>query len=380
MKKTALGIISGLAFIAACSTEKSESFENFEFNLTQDTVVVDAGEGIINLSGGLRSFDLSSDGKYLYNLVFMQPKIDKINLETLALEKALEFEKEGPNGVGTYVAGLSLTHNDQIMMWSYGLHGMFDQSGEKVRDFRLNAIAGDEVSGSGFLPIRLFEHPQDQNIIFGLYVKWEDNEYFLMKYDLENESFVKIQLPETEKFREFRMEFESSGGSVGAFCPSPDPTSVEERIIMTNMAFNEAYVYDMALDSLYLVPWNSALTENKNEAKLPKTVEIEESEKYFRMFGESIKFMPLSWDSISQQFIRMSYKNIYGEELDEYGRPKVLNSEVYLTLLDKNLKIIKETKLESYTKEPTEYFFRDNTIWLYENIDDEMGFVRIKID
>lgn len=373
-------MISGLSFIAACSTEKNESLENFEFNLTQDTVVVDAGDGIIDLNGGLRSSEISSDGKYLYNLVFMQPKIDKINLETLTFEKTLEFEKEGPNGIETYVAGFSLTPKDQIVMWSYGLHGVFDQSGEKVRDFRLSKIVDDEFRGTGFLPIRLFEHPQDPNTIFGLYVKWEDNEYFLMKYDLENESFAKIQLPETEKFKEFRMEFESSGGSVGAFCPSPDPVSVDERIIMTNMAFNEAYVYDMVLDSLYLVPWNSTLTGNKNEAKLPKTVEMEEGEKYFRMFGESINFMPLSWDSISQQFVRMSYKTIYGEELDEYGSPKVLKSEVFLTLLDKNLKIIKETKLENYTKEPPKYFFLNSTIWLYENIDDELGFVRIRLD
>lgn len=87
-----------------------------------------------------------------------------------------------------------------------------------------------------------------------------------------------------------------------------------------------------------------------------------------------------SWDPISQQFIRMSYKNTYGEDLDEYGSPKVLNSEVFLTLLDKNLKIIKETELKNYTKEPSKYFFIDNTIWLYENIDDELGFVRIRLD
>jgi hypothetical protein len=76
----------------------------------------------------------------------------------------------------------------------------------------------------------------------------------------------------------------------------------------------------------------------------------------------------------------MSYKNTYGEDLDEYGSPKVLNSEVFLTLLDKNLKIIKETELKNYTKEPSKYFFIDNTIWLYENIDDELGFVRIRLD
>jgi len=87
-----------------------------------------------------------------------------------------------------------------------------------------------------------------------------------------------------------------------------------------------------------------------------------------------------SWDPISQQFIRMSYKNTYGEDLDEYGSPKVLNSEVFLILLDKNLKIIKEAKLENYAKEPPNHFFLDNTIWLFENINDELGFVRMTLN
>jgi hypothetical protein len=320
--------------------------------------------------------ETSCSDNYIYN----QPKFDKINLETLTLEQTLEFEKEGPNGIGTYVAGYSLTPKDQILMWSYGLHAVFDQSGENVKDLRLDKIAGDEVRGSGFLPLRLVEHPEDPNIIFGLYVKWEDYEYFLMKYDLQNESFVKIPLPETERFKEFRVDFQSNGRSSGGFGPSPRPIVVDERIIMTNDAFNDAYVYDMVLDTLYLVPWNSTLTGNKNGAKLPKTAEMEERWKYYTMFVESINFMPLSWDPISQQFIRMSYKNTYREDLDEYGSPKVLNSEVFLTLLDKNLKIIKETELKNYTKEPSKYFFIDNTIWLYENIDDELGFVRIRLD
>ncbi|MFD2035072.1 DUF4221 family protein [Belliella marina] len=380
MKKLIIGMISGLAFIAACSTEKNESSENFEFNLTQDTVVVDSKDGIINLQDGLSFPELSSDGKHLYSLVFMQPKIDKINLETLTLEKTLEFEREGPNGIGTYVAGYSLTPKDQIMMWSYGINAIFDQSGEKVKDFKLDQIAGEEISGSGFLPLRLVEHPEDRNIIFGLYVKWSDYEYFLIKFDIESETFEKIALPETVKLNEFRMEIEVDGRPAGGFGPPPVATIADEKIILTNSGFNEAYVYDMILDSLYLISWDSKLTGNKNEAKLPKKVQMEEANEYAKQFDESIKFMPISWDPITQQYIRLSSKSRFGEELDQYGNTKELDSEVFLTIIDKNLKIVKETKLENYTKQPPKYFFIDNTIWLYENIDDELGFVRITIN
>ena len=380
MKKIIIGMISGLVLISACSTEKNESRDSFEFDLTQDTVVVDSKKDIINLEYGLFNVELTKDGKHLFHYWLDAARFSKVNLDGLVLEDNIQFEKEGPDGMGTYLGGYSLNSEDHIMMWSYGLNAIFDQSGKKVKDLRLDKIAQEEINGSGSFPLRLIEHPKNPNIIFGLYVKWEDYEYFLIKFDLENESYIKIPLPETERYKEFRMEIQVDGRSAGGFGPSPTPIAVEERIIMTNIAFNEAYVYDMVLDSLYLIPWNSTLTGNKNEAKLPKIVQIEEREKYSKMFAESINFMPLSWDPVSQQFIRMSFKNRFGEELDAYGEAKVSSSEVFLTLIDKNLNIIKETKLENYTKQPPNHFFRDNTIWLYENIDDELGFVRLTIN
>jgi hypothetical protein len=376
MKKLIIGMISGLVLTSACSTEKSESSENFEFNLTQDTVVVDAGEGHIDLRFGLSYPELSNDGKFLFNYVWNSSKFDKINLETLSLEKTLQFEREGPNGMGSYIGGYSLNSEDQIMIWSYGLNAIFDQTGEKIKDLKLDKFGPEEIKGAASFPMRLVEHPDDPSQIFGVYIRSEPREFFIMKFDLEKETYQKISLPETEKFDEFNMEFTGGGG----FGIVPFPTVNAGRIIMTNSAFNEAYVYDMLLDSLYLIPWDSKLTGNKNETKMPPTVDVEKGLEIRRKFFESINFMDPKWDPISQQFIRMSYKNTYGEELNENGEPKLLNSEVFLTLLDKNLKIIKETKLENYTKEPPRHFFLDSTIWLYENIDDELAFVRLTIN
>lgn len=118
MKKFTLGVICGLSFIAACSTERKESSQNFELNLTQDTVMVDAGDGNIDLQYGLSYPELSNDGKFLFNYVFNRSKFDKINLETLTLETTLQFEREGPNGMGSYIGGYSLNSEDQIMIWS----------------------------------------------------------------------------------------------------------------------------------------------------------------------------------------------------------------------------------------------------------------------
>lgn len=376
MKKFTLGVLCGLALLSACSERNSESSESLDFVLSQDTVVVDAGDGNIDLQYGLSYPELSNDGKFLFNYIFNRSKFDKINLETLSLEKTLQFEREGRNGMGSYIGGYSLNSEDQIMIWSYGLNAIFDQTGEKIKDLKLDKFGPEEIKGAASFPMRLIEHPDDPSQIFGVYIKNEPSEFFIMKFDLEKETYQKIPLPETEKFDEFNMEFTNGGG----FGIVPFPTVNAGRIIMTNSAFNEAYVYDMFLDSLYLIPWDSKLTGNKNETKMPSSIDSEKGLEIRRKFFESINFMDPKWDPISQQFVRMSYRNIYGEELDEYGSPKVLKSEVFLTLLDKNLNIIKETKLDNYTKQPPKYFFLNSTIWLYENIDDELGFVRIKID
>ncbi|MCH7410788.1 DUF4221 domain-containing protein [Belliella sp. DSM 111904] len=376
MKKIIIGLISGLILVTACSTEKNKSLESYEFNLTMDTVVVDAGEGHIDLRYGLSYPELSNEGKFLFNYVFNSSKFDKINLETLTLEKTLQFEREGPNGMGSYIGGYSLTSDEQIMIWSYGLNAVFDQTGKKIKDLNLDKFGPQEIKGASSFPMGLVEHPNDPSQIFGVYIKSEPKEFFIMKFDLEKETYHKIPLPETEKLDEFHMEFTSGG----AFRVAPFPIFNAGRIIMTNDAFNEAYVYDMSLDSLYLIPWDSKLTGNKNETEMPSKVDIEKGMVFRRKFFESINFMTPKWDPVSQQFVRLSFKNKYEEEPDEYGNPKFLRSEVFLTLLDKNLKIIKETKLEHYTKEPSRYFFLNNTIWLYENIDDELGFVRIKLD
>ncbi|NHE56539.1 DUF4221 family protein [Cyclobacterium plantarum] len=372
-------IVIGLLVIFGCSENKSKSEVEPNFKLTQDTVVIDPIGGIINLKDGLNSPELSKDGKYLYHYTDGEARFDKINLDNLELEETLQFEKEGPNGMGSYIGGYALTAGNQLMIWSYGLNALFDQGGQKVRDLKLTKIA-QELQGSEIFPLRLMEHPTDTNRIFGLYVKWQDYQYFMMKFDLEIESYEKVPLPETEKLHEFRMDIQHNGRPAGGFGPKPRLTNFQDKIVLTNSAYNEAYVYDIPLDSLYLISWSSELTGNQNEYKLPKTVELDQAGEHSRKYMEAINFMEPKWDPVSQRYIRLSYKTKFGEELNEFGEAEETGAEVFLTVLDKSLNIIKETFLDRYEKRPPPHFFIDNKIWLYENIADELGFVRITVD
>ncbi|MCC5936878.1 MAG: DUF4221 family protein [Lunatimonas sp.] len=95
-------VICALFILLSCSENKSSSESDLGFLLSQDTVMIDPKGGIINLRYGLTNPELSPDGKYLYHYTHGQAKFDKINLENFELEEMLQFEKEGPNGMGSY--------------------------------------------------------------------------------------------------------------------------------------------------------------------------------------------------------------------------------------------------------------------------------------
>ena len=369
-----------LLILGSCAGNTPESSVIREFTLSQDTVVIDTNGGIINLKFGLTHPELSADGNYLYHYNYGEARFDKVNLEKLELEKTLQYEKEGPDGMGRNIGGYALTGTDQMMVWSDQINALFDQEGKKVRDLKLDKIV-PEIESPETFPIRLMEHPGDSNRFYGLYGKWQDHQFFLIRFDLESELYEKIPLPETMKLNDYRMEIEREGKPAGGFSPKPRANAIQDnKIVITNGAFNEAYVYDIQLDSLYLKTWESQLTPNQNEYKLPKTVELQQAEKHFMKFNESIFFLPPKWDPVSQRYIRLSFTTKFSENMDEYGEAVEIGADVYLTVLDKELNMLGEQYLDKYQKNPRQHFFTDNKIWLYENIADELGFVRITVD
>jgi hypothetical protein len=47
--------------------------------------------------------------------------------------------------------------------------------------------------------------------------------------------------------------------------------------------------------------------------------------------------------------------------------------------MDKALQIIAETPLPMFDKNPSNHYVKDGKIWIFENLEDEMGFVRLSI-
>jgi hypothetical protein len=83
---------------------------------------------------------------------------------------------------------------------------------------------------------------------------------------------------------------------------------------------------------------------------------------------QEINFLPPFWDEKSQHFYRFSY-----EELPAIDRSDAeIKSNVYLTILDKDINQIGETEVPQLARSPGKHFARDGKIWIYRNLNDEM--------
>jgi len=44
------------------------------------------------------------------------------------------------------------------------------------------------------------------------------------------------------------------------------------------------------------------------------------------------------------------------------------------------LNLIQEAKLPFLTQKPLRHFIKDGMLWLFVNLEDEMGFIRLRVD
>ncbi|MCH6199644.1 DUF4221 domain-containing protein [Aquiflexum sp. LQ15W] len=373
--------VLSVLFLFSCggeSEEKSaEDFSNITFSM--DTVMVDSGEDFINLGGGLWVSAISKDHKYLYNWNQEASELDKVNLDQLVLEEKIKFEKEGPNGVGNYISWISLMGNNEIVFANFQDMALLNFQGEKLRTYKLN---GEKFEGDSLEAYESFTRraiiSDDGNIMYGILGNWTGKNFYLAKVDYQNKVLKKHELPGFEKLEDYSVKF-NSNGMIMISPPDQSITEVDGKLIISNSVFNTLIVYDMAKDSLYQVNYENKLTKSGKTGTY--VTEVESEEDFYRAtseIGQEINFRNPIWDNKNQRFYRFSYESIPKENFkDEEEKEK---SKVYLTILDKDFKVLGETFVKELQSSPSMHFVKDGKIWIYENVDDELGFVRMGIN
>ncbi len=113
----------------------------------------------------------------------------------------------------------------------------------------------------------------------------------------------------------------------------------------------------------------------------PKQVELSSGqlEEIVKNAGEEISYGRMVWDEEGRQFFRFSASEQFGEEKNEYGQYIAVGADVYLSIFDENLELVAESLVPQLNAPPEKHFVKDGKIWIFENIDDELAFVRLEI-
>ena len=368
--------ISFLALLAACDGKESESneqgniLENVTFSI--DTVVVDAGDEIINLAHGSRFSSVSLDAQKYYHYDYKNTAINEIDLQNLVLSETYPFAKEGPNSIGFNPPTIQPLSDDKFLFVSSGINvGIYNKNGEKEKNLKFNfkEIEGLDIDEGSLITYQAHVS-HDEKHLFALTTPYKtSSDVRLIIINPETKSGKSISLPAMVSTLKFRVSLQSEklimGRGDGIFLKT-----LNQKLFITSSANSDSYVYDYQTDSLRLVEFPHQLVSPRKSGEIKKVVSDENefhSEKAKFIYQTS--FDKFIWDDKRQQYFRLGY-NLIPKEKPELEK----ESEVFLFIYDKDLNLLGETKLYNIDTRLESPFFKDGKLYSYVNIEDELGF------
>lgn len=347
-----------------------------------DTVVVDPGDELLFVSGRLFQSDLSPDHKFLYNFNQHDHSFEKIDLDEMRLVGKYPFEKEGPNGTGDFFRSFFLMDNDHLMIISFPNPGIFDLSGQKLQELKFQGVGkdADKINdGETFLVYMHLPNKEDQYL--GFLRNFEEKSTEVMRVDLKEGWTKRMSVLQFDNLKKFDMQF-TDGKSYRFFGPQTFLVREGGKIFLGSNLKNEIYQYLPESDSLVVKSFQSKLTENeKTEASATEFESQEAFREAVLQAREEISFSPPKWDELNRVYYRFSHKEIFEEKNTEtFQFPAVAAAEVFLTIFDENLDMLAESKIPDLTMPPQKHFVKDGKIWMFVNVEDEMGFARLSLD
>jgi len=357
---------------------KSINSETISFSI--DTVVVDAKNEFLFLNGSLAGAFISQNKNLLYVLNRIEIALEIIDLNTLELKEKIQFETEGPNGIGPWLSAFSIYEDDKIIFHTNNRYGLFDFTGKKIQPLEFDTW-GNGLSDVEYLS-RLFSW-DNRKVHFGIISNsFSDSQNFahFAHVDFERRELNRVPLPKFEDRKDYAVTHSRNGQTSGGFGPRIHITQSPQKIIMSSEYANKFYIYHP--DSTHLIFKTAESSIFPNQKELPSFNIAETMEIYYsfqKTYFEDVNFFPPFWDETKDIFYRFSFRDIYGDEKNEYGKPMPSNSEVFLTVFDEDLNMLFEKRVMELTKKPEFHFAKDGKIWIFENIGDEMAFVRLSI-
>jgi len=373
-------LIFSFALFFSCGESngsKTSSTRNIFENLTYsiDTVVVDSKGEIINLSNGLRYFDISADESSLIFFDRKQTIFQEIDLNDLKLKATYPYEFEGPNGIGkaTY---FQILPDRTLFIPTFSKSGIYHLQGKLVSrlNFKPTEAEGLEETDPLTLINAILINPKS-GLLYSLPGEYISGVKDLAIINPENNKVKLIKLPEMDIAGDFKVFWNTENGKAIEM-EEYSLTLIDETLIITCTVGSGIYTYNTSNDRLKFVDLPHKIIPTKKSGEILNEV-TEESVFWdeYRKVASQVSYHELKWDKEKERFYRFASRTFLGEKESDPVR-----DEVYLLAYDEGFNVLGETKLDKLKTIPSSYFFKDGKLWSYVNIDDELGFAVFTFD
>lgn len=363
--------------IGCGSVDHREKTGEVRLGFSLDTVMIDGGEQLVfPYLAASRSFFME-DNSFLYNFNDFDHTVEEIDLEKLKLAGKYPFEKEGPNGTGEYVDYMVHLDSGKLLIQTSNQAGIFDWEGNKLGEFD-PLLEGTSLTHADKKAFQPFKAVGDQ--VYGLIVDNAANTSEVGYFNRSRNEFSTIPLAEEFRHGDFNLEHRE-GNSRRRYAPGFIMQAYgENKLVVGSTVSSSLFIFDPESGQLEKKEYNLTLTANEKMGvyRLATEDEADFQRAYVELY-EEVSFGPLIWDVENERFFRFYYEYSYPDELPPGGFPRPVSTAVYLMVLDNELNLLHETSASQLDYVPYFSFVKDGKIWIFENIDDEMGFVRMSI-
>ena len=356
-----------VALLLCSCNQEIENNNRPYLTLDIDTVIVDAGEEILDLQS--YTFTLSPDKKFLYNFNSYDHSLEKINLQELRLDTKIPFEKEGPNGTVNSVYYLNLIDENNIQMADNWTSGQFRLDGTRTINHNLHApdLKGDVLTEDEYVRNNVII-PEQPWIVYALVTNWKYKTYNLRKMDFKKKEIKKYDIDPKGKIPQYTFKVPSLSKD-----PIISPTiglSVEKsKLIISTDLTNEIYLYDPRSDSVITKKNDHKLTLGEKKSDfIGQYASVEELMVDYQKMYEEISFYPPVWDMDNERYYRLSYQiEFKKEKAADSPIPEVAHMYLFFSTYDKNFDLIGEVAVPGSLKTMSKYFVREGMLWLKVN-------------
>jgi len=350
-----------------------------ELTISVDTVQIDPGGELLNLKRGLGLSGLSEDQRYLFNFDEEKHQLEKIDLDCLVLERKIPFEKEGPNGLRG-IRSLSGWEREAIFFSTWAGARIFDQSGKLDRFWKLDPkeFSGDVLSDKESLMGILID-PSGEQEAYGLAKAFRNEMVSFVRLDLDQRKIHRYSLPLLDKLGNYTASL-NDGENYAYHEVETYLEIVDSGVLFGAETGSEFYHYDPKADTIKAVTSNSEWLGPENKTIGRNFAAAGEFSRYFQQFMEGPHYLLPVYDAQNKRYWRLFYENYYESEISEGLFPQPAGANVYLALYDEELNLIREAELPFLTEKPLRHFIKDGMLWVFVNLEDELGFVRLSID